>query len=129
MLRILVVEDQASIRQMTCSALRHAGFNRLTCAVDGEEAWNLLGRATFDLVLSDLEMPRLDGMGLLRRIRAHPQFRTLPTILLTSRRSAAIVTEAANLQASGFLIKPATTDSIARHIRFAMQQRLMNSAA
>jgi two-component system, chemotaxis family, chemotaxis protein CheY len=121
MTRILVVEDQASIRQMTCSALRHAGFDKLTAAIDGEEAWEMLKQATFDLVLTDLEMPRLDGLGLLRRIRSDPVLGTLPTILLTSRRSAAVVTEAASLRANSFLIKPATTDSIARHIRFAIQ--------
>lgn len=120
-MNILIVDDQPSLRQLTCSALRSAGYNELTSAADGEEAWTLLGRSPFNLVITDVEMPRLDGLGLLRRIRDHDQFKNLPVILLTSQRSASIVQSASTLGANGFLIKPANATSISRHIQFALR--------
>lgn len=120
-MKILIVDDQASLRQLTCSALRAAGFNELTSASDGEEAWTLMGRTSYDLVVTDVEMPRLDGLELLRRIRGHDTFKDLPVILLTTQRSASVVHAASSLGANGFLIKPANATTISRHIRFALR--------
>jgi two-component system chemotaxis response regulator CheY len=120
-MRILVVDDQPSLRQLTCSALRAAGFNGLTSASDGEEAWTMLERSPFDIVITDVEMPRLGGIDLLRRIREDERFSTLPVILLTGQRSASIVEAASNLGANGFIIKPANATTIERHIRFAVR--------
>lgn len=127
-MKILIADDHPSLRQLTCSALRSAGFNELTSASDGEEAWTLLGRNAFDLVVTDVEMPRLDGLELLRRIRSHTSFTNLPVILLTAQRTASIVHSASSLGANGFLIKPANATTIARHIRFALRHAANQAA-
>jgi two-component system chemotaxis sensor kinase CheA len=81
--RILVVDDSITSRTLEQSVLAAAGYD-VTTAVDGAEAWRLIERSAFALVVSDVEMPRLDGIGLCERIRATPRTATLPVILVTS---------------------------------------------
>ncbi len=81
--RVLVVDDSITSRTLEQSVLAGAGYD-VTTAVDGAEAWRMLERSNFELVVSDVEMPQLDGIGLCERIRANPRTATLPVILVTS---------------------------------------------
>ena len=81
--RILVVDDSITSRTLEQSVLAAAGYDVVT-AVDGAEAWRTIERQEFALVVSDVEMPHLDGFGLCARIRANPRTATLPVILVTS---------------------------------------------
>ena len=81
--RILVVDDSITSRTLEQSVLAAAGYDVVT-AVDGLEAWNALQHSTFACVVSDVEMPNLDGIGLCERIRANPATATVPVILVTS---------------------------------------------
>jgi two-component system chemotaxis sensor kinase CheA len=85
--RILVVEDSFTSRTLLKNILESAGYVVAT-AVDGEAGWTTLKGADFDLVLSDIEMPRLDGIGLAMRIRAERKLSDLPIVLVTSLDSA-----------------------------------------
>jgi len=80
---ILVVDDSITTRTLEASVLNASGF-RVTTAVDGAEAWKLIQGGTFDLVVSDVQMPKMDGLELCRRIRSTPRFAKLPLILVTS---------------------------------------------
>ena len=81
--RILVVDDSITSRTLEQSVLSAAGYD-VTTAVDGAEAWRAIERSQFALVVSDVEMPNLDGIGLCERIRANPGTASLPVILVTS---------------------------------------------
>lgn len=81
--RILVVDDSITSRTLEQSVLSAAGYD-VTTAVDGAEAWRSIERHEFALVVSDVEMPHLDGFGLCARIRANARTATLPVILVTS---------------------------------------------
>ena len=81
--RVLVVDDSITSRTLEQSVLTGAGYD-VTTAVDGLDAWRALERTPFALVVSDVEMPRLDGIGLCERIRADPRTASLPVILVTS---------------------------------------------
>ncbi len=81
--RILVVDDSITSRTLEQSVLSAAGYD-VTTAVDGAEAWRIIERHEFALVVSDVEMPVLDGFGLCARIRANERTATLPVILVTS---------------------------------------------
>jgi two-component system, chemotaxis family, sensor kinase CheA len=81
--RILVVDDSITSRTLEQSVLSAAGYD-VTTAVDGAEAWRTIERQEFALVVSDVEMPLLDGFGLCARIRTNPRTATLPVILVTS---------------------------------------------
>jgi two-component system chemotaxis sensor kinase CheA len=81
--RVLVVDDSITSRTLEQSVLSAAGYD-VTTAVDGAEAWRSIERHDFALVVSDVEMPHLDGFGLCERIRANPRTAALPVILVTS---------------------------------------------
>ena len=80
---VLLVEDTLTTRALETSILETAGYE-VVVACDGQEAWELLGTRHIDLVVSDIDMPRMDGLELCRSIRASTAFRSLPVILVTS---------------------------------------------
>jgi two-component system, chemotaxis family, sensor kinase CheA len=84
--RVLVADDSITTRTLEQSVLESAGYDVIT-AVNGEDAWQKLEREGADMVVADVEMPRMDGFGLCRRIRASERFRTLPIALVTGLSS------------------------------------------
>jgi two-component system chemotaxis sensor kinase CheA len=86
-LRILVVDDSITTRTLEASILQTAGYEVET-AVDGEDAWRLLQERTFDLIVSDVEMPRMDGFALCRAVRRAPQLAEIPVVLVSALESA-----------------------------------------
>lgn len=83
---ILAVDDSASMRQMVSFTLKNAGFN-VTEAVDGIDAWEKSLKQDYALVLTDQNMPRLDGIGLTRKLRENPNFKNTPILILTTESS------------------------------------------
>ncbi len=81
---ILLCDDEPAILKAAEFKLRGAGFRVIT-AGDGEAAWEAACRECPDLIISDYQMPRLDGIGLLRRLRADARFAALPVIMLTAK--------------------------------------------
>jgi DNA-binding response OmpR family regulator len=119
---VLVVDDERDLRALTARRLRHAGFTVLE-ARDGEEAWeSALDAAPAALVL-DVRMPRLDGLSLTQRIRAHGQLADVAIVLLTA--SVAEEDEAAGRLAGAdvYLRKPCTTDELVNGLRQALSER------
>jgi CheY-like chemotaxis protein len=100
--RILVVEDSPIVRDLVTSILRTAEFDTVA-AVNGEEALQMLAGGLPDLIISDVEMPRVDGFELLRRVRE--QWPRLPVVMLTTRGSEEDRRRAATLGADAYLIK------------------------
>ena len=82
-LRVLVVDDSITTRTLEKNILETAGFD-VTIAIDGVEGWRIINEAAFDVVISDVEMPRMDGLELTRTIKTSPHTRHIPVILLTS---------------------------------------------
>jgi CheY-like chemotaxis protein len=85
---VLVVDDSRLSREAAARVLAAAGYHPVT-AEDGWEAWEMIGERRFDAVVTDLEMPRVDGFELIGRIRRDPTLRGLPIIVLSSRTSQA----------------------------------------
>jgi two-component system chemotaxis sensor kinase CheA len=84
--RLLVADDSVTTRSLEKSILEAAGYE-VTAAVDGGEAWQLLQEKGADLVVADVEMPRMDGFALCEAIRGSKRFRELPVVLVTARES------------------------------------------
>jgi two-component system chemotaxis sensor kinase CheA len=103
---VLVVDDSLTSRAMIVLLLEQRGLRTLT-AHDGEAAWAMLQRESVDLVVTDVEMPRLDGLGLTRRIRARAGGAHLPVILLTSLESAESRARGAESGADAYFVKQA----------------------
>jgi two-component system chemotaxis sensor kinase CheA len=102
--RILVCDDALTTRFAMKSLLEIAGYPVVTAA-DGEEAWAVLERSPCQLVVSDWQMPRLDGVGLARRIKSHPTLHRTPIILVTSLDSPEDRAAGLEAGADGYLVK------------------------
>mgnify|MGYP003501654120 CR=1 FL=1 len=102
---ILAVDDSASMRQMMSFTLKNAGYSVVE-AVDGEDAFDKAKAREFDLVLTDQNMPRLDGIGLTRKLREHPSFKTTPILILTTESSDQMKQAGRAAGATGWLVKP-----------------------
>src|SRR6201986_5278103 len=109
-LKVLVVDDQNSVRQMTRITIEQIGIRHIHEAEKGEEAMNTASPHPLDLIISDYNMPEMDGLALLRAVRGHPAARKVPFILLTGRGDRELVVKAAEAGANNYLIKPFTAD-------------------
>jgi two-component system chemotaxis sensor kinase CheA len=104
--RLLVVEDSVTTRTLERSILEAAGYE-VAVAVDGAEGWRLLQESPPDLVIADVEMPRLDGIGLTEAIRASRRFHDLPVILVTALASETDQARGLAAGANAYLVKSA----------------------
>ncbi len=102
---ILAVDDSISMRQMVSFTLKSAGYEVVE-AVDGEDALDKARTRDFDLVLTDQNMPRLDGIGLTKRLREHPKFKNTPILILTTESSDEMKKAGRAAGATGWLVKP-----------------------
>lgn len=102
---ILAVDDSPSMRKMVSFTLTGAGY-QVVEAVDGVDAFEKALTQSFDLILTDQNMPRLDGLGLTRKLREHPQFKTVPILMLTTESSDLMKQAGRAGGATGWLVKP-----------------------
>ena len=111
---VLVVDDSAAIRKILQRVLRQTGMAIHTIheAGDGQEALTLLGTQTVDLILSDINMPKMDGLQMLAAIKASARWRHIPVVMITTEGGETKVAEAVKLGAAGYVRKPFTADQI-----------------
>jgi len=111
---VLIVDDSAAIRKILQRVLRQTDlpFGDIQEAGDGTEAVNLLQTRSFGLILSDINMPEMDGLQLLAKIREMEHLKGVPVIMITTEGGQGKVMEAVQLGASGYVRKPFTADQI-----------------
>jgi two-component system chemotaxis response regulator CheY len=102
---ILIVDDSLSLRLVVKMTLEGAGHT-VVQAADGKQALDMLDGRQIDLILSDLNMPVLDGLGLLERIRQHPQYAATPVIMLTTEDASHLQLRGQRQGISAWIIKP-----------------------
>ncbi len=102
---ILAVDDSPSMRKMVAFTLTGAGYQVLE-AVDGQDALEQAQKQQVDLVLTDQNMPRLDGLGLIRKLRALPNYKDTPILMLTTESSDLMKQAGKTAGATGWLVKP-----------------------
>ena len=115
-MKVLVVDDQNSVRQMTRITLEQIGIRHIREAENGVTAMETASLQPLDLIISDYNMPEMDGLALLRAVRGHPVARKVPFILLTGRGDRELVVKAANAGVNNYLIKPFTADTLRQKI-------------
>ena len=102
---ILTVDDSVSIRQMVTVILQGAGFSVLE-AVDGADGLEKAKSRPINLVLTDQNMPRMDGISLVKALRGLPQYRATPILMLTTESGDAMKAQGKAAGATGWLVKP-----------------------
>jgi two-component system chemotaxis response regulator CheY len=111
---VLVVDDSAAIRKILQRVLRQTGMSirAIYEAGDGQQALEVLKTQNIALVLSDINMPKMDGLQLLASVRTSVQWRHIPVVMITTEGGEAKVGEAVRLGAAGYVRKPFTADQI-----------------
>jgi two-component system chemotaxis response regulator CheY len=117
--RILIVDDSLTIREVVRKVVGQAGLDINQCfeACDGREALDKLSRDRFDLVIADLNMPRMDGLQMIRGVRECPATRGLPIVVLSAEGNDDTIREAMEAGANGYVLKPFTPEALAAQLR------------
>jgi len=115
MAKILAVDDSASMRQMVSFTLKGAGFD-VTEANDGVEALNKAKSDKYDLVISDVNMPNMDGLTLVGELRKLGDFKFIPILLLTTESSGDKKKEGKAAGATGWIVKPFNPDQLLKTV-------------
>lgn len=107
-INVLIVDDQLTIRALTRSTLQQLGFKEFSDASDGEEGLRATIERKPHLVISDFNMPKMDGLAFLRAVRAHPPIAQTAFIMLTGRADKELVQRAVQFGVNNYLVKPFT---------------------
>ena len=102
---ILTVDDSSSIRMMVSFTLKEKGYNVIE-ACDGKDALNKLKGAALDLIITDLNMPNVDGIELIKSVRSDPKHNFIPIVMLTTESQASKKIEGKAAGATGWIVKP-----------------------
>lgn len=119
MASILAVDDSASMRQMVSFTLKSAGYD-VTEAEDGVDALKKAKSGSFDLVLTDVNMPNMDGITLIAELRSLPKFKFTPLLMLTTESAGDKKMAGKNAGATGWIVKPFNPDQLLAVINKAL---------
>jgi len=117
-LRVLIVDDSSVMRKIVERSLRQAGIEvgEVTEAGNGAEALAEVQKSAFDLILSDINMPAMDGLEFLRNLSNVDSARGVPVVMITTEGSEARVVEALSVGAKGYIRKPFTPEQVKERI-------------
>lgn len=114
--RILAVDDSRTIRDLLALALTNAGY-QVTLAENGRIGVDLLDQAAPDAIISDINMPELDGFGLVQAVRAHPRHAATPILMLTTESAPDLKARARAAGATGWIVKPFEPEKLVRALQ------------
>lgn len=114
--RILTVDDSKTMRDMVAFTLKNGGYTPVE-AVDGKDALRVLGGGPVDCVITDLNMPNMDGIELIKAIRANPAHRSVPILMLTTESDATKKDAGKQAGATGWLVKPFDPEKLLATVR------------
>lgn len=111
---VLIIDDSNTMRKIVSRSLRQAGyeFDKVLEAGDGQEALQVLAGEKVDLILSDINMPNMDGVEFLRRKNDDDALKNIPVVMITTESGSDILKEALSLGAAGAIKKPFTPDQV-----------------
>ncbi len=110
--RFLVVDDFSTMRRIIRNLLKELGYSNVEEAEDGVNALSMLHNGEFDFVVSDWNMPNMDGLTLLQNIRADSKLGSLPVLMVTAEAKKENIIAAAQAKASGYIVKPFTAATL-----------------
>jgi two-component system chemotaxis response regulator CheY len=112
--KVLIIDDSNTMRKIVTRSLRQAGleFDTILEAADGQAALEVLQGETVDIILSDINMPNMDGIEFLRQKQGNDRIKDIPVVMITTEAGTDILNEAMNLGALGSIKKPFTPDQV-----------------
>ncbi|HLU15772.1 MAG TPA: chemotaxis response regulator CheY [Burkholderiaceae bacterium] len=121
-IKILVVDDFPTMRRIIRNLLKDLGFENVDEAEDGVQGLEKLRNGNFDLVVSDWNMPNMDGLVMLQTIRADPQLAKLPVLMVTAEAKKENIIAAAKAGANGYVVKPFTAATLEEKLNKIFEQ-------
>ena len=107
-MKFLVVDDSPTMRRIICNSLKEIGYSELREAENGDEALEILNANPVDFVITDWNMPSMNGLALTRQIRVHPRLNELPVLMITTRGMQEDVIAAMYARVNSYIVKPFT---------------------
>jgi two-component system chemotaxis response regulator CheY len=120
--RFLIVDDFSTMRRIVRNLLKEIGFANAEEAEDGVVALNLLKSGKFDFVVSDINMPNMDGFALLKQVRADENLKNIPFLMVTAEAKKEDIVSAAQNGANGYIVKPFTKATLEEKVQKIMQK-------
>ncbi|MBI4995877.1 MAG: chemotaxis response regulator CheY [Rhodocyclales bacterium] len=111
-IKFLVVDDFSTMRRIVRNLLKELGFTNVDEAEDGVAALQKLQAGGFDFIVTDWNMPNMDGLTLLQTVRADPNLKNLPVLMITAEAKKENIIAAAQAGASGYIVKPFTAGTL-----------------
>ena len=115
-MKLLIVDDSTMLRDMLMYALNEGGYNDVTEAVDGVDGLEKAKVTTFDLIITDVNMPNMDGLTLVSELRKLPVYSKKPILVLTTERSDEMKTKGKAAGATGWIVKPFIPDQLLKAV-------------
>ncbi|MCD6734645.1 MAG: chemotaxis response regulator CheY [Burkholderiaceae bacterium] len=122
-LKFLIVDDFSTMRRIVRSLLKEMGYNNADEAEDGAVAITKLRTQPFDFVVSDINMPNMNGFELLKAIKADDELKHLPVLMVTAEARKEDIVQAAQSGAAGYIVKPFTKATLEEKVVKIMQRR------
>jgi len=115
-MKILIVDDFSTMRRIIKNLLRDLGFQNTQEADDGQTALPMLQNGSFEFLVTDWNMPGMQGIDLLKAVRADPKLATLPVLMVTAESKREQIIEAAQAGVNGYIVKPFTAQTLQEKI-------------
>ncbi|WP_449566807.1 chemotaxis response regulator CheY [Methylobacter psychrophilus] len=122
-MRFLVVDDFSTMRRIIRNLLKELGYTNVTEAEDGNSALTQLNRDSFDFIVSDWNMPGMDGLQLLQAVREAPSLCKIPMLMVTAEAKKENIVAAAKAGASGYIVKPFTAATLDEKISKILEKQ------
>ncbi len=111
-MKILVVDDFSTMRKIVRNVLKQLGYSNIEEAEDGAQAYSMLKEGSFQFVVSDWNMPNLDGLEMLKKIRSDPDLKDLPVLMVTAEAEKDKVIAAIKAGVNNYIVKPFTAETL-----------------
>lgn len=115
-MKILIVDDFSTMRRIIKNLLRDLGFNNTVEADDGLTAWPILEQGGIDFLVTDWNMPGMQGIDLLKKVRADENLGSMPVLMVTAETKREQIIEAAQAGVNGYIVKPFTASTLKEKI-------------
>lgn len=127
-MKILIVDDSVTLRRILINALKNIGYNDTIEAVNGKDALEKLSSNSVDFLITDWNMPEMNGIELIKEVRANPNYSSLPILMITVHGSEQDVIEALKAKVNSYIVKPFTPQELKDKIEAVLKTVHVNSA-
>jgi two-component system chemotaxis response regulator CheY len=123
MAKVLIVDDSTMLRDMLNYALNEGGYSDITEAVDGVDALEKINGPEFDVIITDVNMPRMDGLTLIQELRKIPAYAKKPILVLTTERSDEMKAKGKAAGATGWIVKPFVPEQLLKAVNIVLSRK------